>query len=256
MKHKFNCLLFVSLALPQPGQARSVGQHVTVLDFSAQQSFGEPAAAAASPVAERMLSEFVSQPSTGPIAVANFAPQTPSDGAPFVHVPRWMKTGRPAHQIAATSPAIAIGACDRRTYRPSGLLGRTGEERRRMLYPMVQQVACQVGLPVGLFDAMLIQESGYNPFATSGKGAFGLGQLMPATARNLGIDRYSLMGNLTGAAQYLKAHLTEFGRADLALAAYNAGPKRVRDSGSVPRIAETRGYVRSIIQNWRWLEQF
>ncbi len=134
-------------------------------------------------------------------------------------------------------------------------MGRTGEERRRLLYPLVQQVACEAGLPVGLFDAMLIQESRYNPFATSVKGAFGLGQLMPGTARKLGVDRYDLRGNLTGAAHYLKDHLTEFGRADLALAAYNAGPGRVRAVAGVPKISETQGYVRQIIRNWLTIEQ-
>lgn len=149
---------------------------------------------------------------------------------------------------------MAIGGCGARPWRPSQLMGRTGEERRRLLYPLMQQIACEAGLPVGLFDAMLIQESRYNPFATSGKGAFGLGQLMPGTARNLGVDRYDLRGNLTGAARYLKNHLDEFGRADLALAAYNAGPGRVRTSYAVPAIMETRGYVANILTNWRVLE--
>src|SRR3546814_710119 len=75
-------------------------------------------------------------------------------------------------------------------------------------------------------DAMLIQESRYNPMALSPKGAFGLGQLMPGTAKQLGVDRYSLHGNLRGAARYLSWQLREFGRVDLALAAYNAGPGR------------------------------
>lgn len=148
----------------------------------------------------------------------------------------------------------AIGACGARPWRPSQLMGQTGEERRRLLYPLMQQVACEAGLPVGLFDAMLIQESRYNPFAVSTKGAFGLGQLMPGTARHLGVDRYDLRGNLTGAARYLKAHLNEFGRADLALAAYNAGPGRVRTSYAVPSIRETRGYVANILANWSTLE--
>ena len=76
-------------------------------------------------------------------------------------------------------------------------------------------------------DALVIQESRYNPTAISPKGAFGLGQLMPGTARQLGVDRYSLDGNLRGAARYLSWQLREFGRVDLALAAYNAGPGRV-----------------------------
>src|SRR3546814_2976104 len=92
-------------------------------------------------------------------------------------------------------------------------------------------------------DAMLIQESRYNPMALSPKGAFGLGQLMPGTAKQLGVDRYSLHGNLRGAARYLSWQLREFGRVDLALAAYNAGPGRVRSVKRVPRITETQNYV-------------
>jgi soluble lytic murein transglycosylase-like protein len=137
---------------------------------------------------------------------------------------------------------------------PSSLLGRTAEERRRLLYPMVQQAACEAGLPIGLMDAMLLQESRYNPLAISPKGAFGLGQLMPGTALQLGVDRYDLRGNLAGAARYLRQHMDEFGQVPLALAAYNAGPGRVRRSGGVPLIAETQNYVRRILMNWRALE--
>jgi soluble lytic murein transglycosylase-like protein len=103
-------------------------------------------------------------------------------------------------------------------------------------------------------DAMLIQESRYNPLALSPKGAFGLGQLMPGTAVQLGVDRYDLRGNLAGAARYLRQHIDEFRQVPLALAAYNAGPGRVRKSRSIPRISETQNYVRQILINWRTLE--
>lgn len=185
-------------------------------------------------------------------------PPDAASSSSFLRIPRWMRTGEAPTAVwtgRSIPVPMAIGGCGARRWRPSQLMGRTGEERRRLLYPLMQQVACEAGLPVGLFDAMLIQESRYNPFATSVKGAFGLGQLMPGTARNLRVDRYDLRGNLTGAARYLKAHLTEFGRVDLALAAYNAGPGRVRASDSVPSIRETRGYVATILANWRTLEE-
>ena len=171
----------------------------------------------------------------------------------FVRVPQWMRTGTSTLRgLTATAPMI--GACGYKTYRPSTLLSATAEGRRRILFPLVQQAACEAGLPVSLMDAMLIQESGYNPAAVSVKGAFGLGQLMPGTARYLGVDRYDIRGNLNGAARYLREHLTEFGDASLALAAYNAGPGRVRKSRSVPNISETMDYVRSILRNWLVLE--
>src|SRR3546814_13602396 len=77
---------------------------------------------------------------------------------------------------------------------------------------------------------------------------------MPATARQLGVDRYDLMQNLTGTAMYLAQQLDAFGRVDFALAAYNAGPGRVRSVRRIPRIAETQNYVRQIMANSRSIE--
>lgn len=97
-----------------------------------------------------------------------------------------------------------------------------------------------------VFAALVKQESGFNPKAISPKGAIGLGQLMPATAKELGVDPHIPAENLDGAARYLLAQLSEFGSLRLALAAYNAGPHRVRQYGDVPPFKETRNYVRSI----------
>jgi len=97
-----------------------------------------------------------------------------------------------------------------------------------------------------LFQALVEAESSYNPTAVSPKGAFGLGQLMPATARSLGVDRTDPKQNLEGAARYLLAQLSEFRDIDLALAAYNAGPHRVREYGGVPPFKETRNYIARI----------
>lgn len=97
-----------------------------------------------------------------------------------------------------------------------------------------------------LFQALIEAESSYNPTAVSPKGAYGLGQLMPATARSLGVDRTDPNQNLEGAARYLLAQLSEFRDIDLALAAYNAGPRRVRKYGGVPPFSETRAYIARI----------
>src|SRR3546814_10891227 len=94
------------------------------------------------------------------------------------------------------------------------------------------RAACEARLPVGLIDALIMQESRYNPSALSPKGAFGLGQLMPATARQLAVDRYDLMQNLTGTAMYLAQQHDESGRVDFALAAYNADRKSTRPNTS------------------------
>ena len=119
-----------------------------------------------------------------------------------------------------------------------------------MIFPLVHQVACEQGLPIGLFDALIMQESRYRHTAISPKGALGLAQLMPGTARQLGANPYAVMDNLRGGARYLRQQVDRFGRYDLALAAYNAGPGRVARHGRIPAIAETIGYVRNISVNW------
>jgi len=116
-------------------------------------------------------------------------------------------------------------------------------------YAMMSNIACTYGIPTDLFDALIMQESRYRPDALSPKNAFGLTQLMPGTALQLGVDRYSIDGNLHGGARYLRQQLDRFGQYDLALAAYNAGPGRIR-SGRMPGIAETRTYVGNVLSNW------
>ncbi len=93
---------------------------------------------------------------------------------------------------------------------------------------------------------MIEAESAYRPAARSPKGAYGLGQLMPETARLLGVDPTDIHQNLDGAARYLLAQIDRFGRVDLALAAYNAGPHRVVEYSGIPPFAETRGYIARI----------
>jgi len=97
-----------------------------------------------------------------------------------------------------------------------------------------------------LFRALVEAESSYNPAAVSPKGAYGLGQLMPDTARALGVDPGDPSQNLDGAARYLLAQLATFKDIDLALAAYNAGPHRVVEYSGVPPFTETRDYIARI----------
>ncbi|WP_306199433.1 lytic transglycosylase domain-containing protein [Ruegeria discodermiae] len=99
-----------------------------------------------------------------------------------------------------------------------------------------------------LFRAMIEAESAYRPNAVSPKGAFGLGQLMAETARELGVDRTDVAQNLDGSARYLLAQLATFKDIDLALAAYNAGPHRIVEYGGVPPFSETRGYITRVHQ--------
>ncbi len=111
---------------------------------------------------------------------------------------------------------------------------------------MAQEAAMRHGVPVDLFLKLVQQESGWNARAQSHKGALGLAQLMPATARKLGVDPLDPAQNLDGGARYLAQQYRDFGSWRLALAAYNAGPEAVRRHGGVPPYKETRNYVRVI----------
>ena len=102
-----------------------------------------------------------------------------------------------------------------------------------------------------LFHALIEVESAFNPNAVSVVGAFGLGQLMPATAAELGVDPRDPHENLDGAARYLLQMLDSFGTRELAIAAYNAGPNAVRQHGGVPPYRETQGHVRKVMAAFR-----
>ncbi|MCV2892137.1 lytic transglycosylase domain-containing protein [Lentibacter sp. XHP0401] len=111
---------------------------------------------------------------------------------------------------------------------------------------MAKNAARKHGVPVDLFLRLVQQESGWNATARSHKGALGLAQLMPGTARTLRVNPHDPYENLEGGARYLKAQYKEFGSWRLALAAYNAGPGAVKKYGGVPPFKETRNYVKVI----------
>lgn len=104
------------------------------------------------------------------------------------------------------------------------------------------------GVDADLLAAVARQESGYNPRAVSHAGAQGLMQLMPATARGLGVENaFDPAQAVDGAARLLRDLLGRFGRTDLALAAYNAGPGAVLRYDGIPPYRETQNYVRSVM---------
>ncbi len=114
---------------------------------------------------------------------------------------------------------------------------------------VARDAARRHGVPEDLFLRLVQQESGWNPSAVSPKGAMGLAQLMPQTARRLGVDPADPADNLEGGARYLRQQYDSFGTWQLALAAYNAGPQAVQQHGGIPPYAETRNYVRVIWGN-------
>ena len=112
---------------------------------------------------------------------------------------------------------------------------------------LASQIAQQEGVPTDLFLRLVNQESRFRPNAVSEAGAMGLAQLMPGTARDLGVDPNDPVQNLTGGARYLRQQLDAFGTPELALAAYNAGPGNVRKYGGIPPFKETQNYVSTIL---------
>lgn len=113
--------------------------------------------------------------------------------------------------------------------------------------PGVRKAKLDTPAFIKLFTTLVHRESSFKPRAVSPAGARGLGQLMPATARSLGVkDSFSPNENLVGAATYLTEMLDRFGSPELALAAYNAGPGAVEKHNGIPPYRETRQYVADI----------
>lgn len=124
---------------------------------------------------------------------------------------------------------------------------------RKQFAPMVATVAKEQGLDPALLHAVITVESGYNPKARSSKGAAGLMQLMPGTARRYQVtDIWDPRQNVSGGARYLRDLLAMFNNnMGLALAAYNAGESAVIQHGNrIPPYPETRSYVPRVIQHY------
>lgn len=117
---------------------------------------------------------------------------------------------------------------------------------------IISKVSQKYGVDEKLVQAVIRQESGFNPKATSHCGAMGLMQLMPATAKGLGVkDAYNPIQNVEGGVKHLKGLLARYnGNLVLALAAYNAGGGNVDKYGGVPPFKETQNYVKNILANY------
>lgn len=112
---------------------------------------------------------------------------------------------------------------------------------------LVRQVASEAGLDPNIAEAVLHRESAGNPDAVSSKGATGLMQLMPSTARELGVDPRDPIQNIKGGVTYLKQQIDKFGVPG-GIAAYNAGPGRVSKTSSFQELpAETQAYVPAVM---------
>jgi soluble lytic murein transglycosylase-like protein len=125
---------------------------------------------------------------------------------------------------------------------------RAGAAVPAVWHDTIATLADRYDLAPAVIEALVWQESRWHTGAVSPKGARGLAQLMPQTARALGADPDNPVENVTAGARYLRGLLDRFhGNLELALAAYDAGPARVARAGKVPPISETRAYIAAIL---------
>jgi len=154
-----------------------------------------------------------------------------------------------APDVVAATEEIRIAAIAPRTPLPRAEV-LTAIETTALRYgghPGLRRAELSVSDWLILFRANIEIESAYRQSAVSSAGAIGLGQLMPATARDLGVDPRDPLQNLDGSARYLAMMLELFGDPRLALAAYNAGPDAVRQYGGIPPYRETQNHVARVM---------
>lgn len=162
-----------------------------------------------------------------------------------------------AEMAGALAASLLAANPDARFDGPSPAWAAGLPPRGRELAPAVAGAAQVAGVDARLFAALVWSESNFHPAAVSHAGAIGLSQLMPGTAAGLGVDPWDPIQNMVGGARYLRAQLERFGSADLALAAYNAGPGRVEGAGRrIPQITETQVYVLRVLERYESLVAF
>jgi soluble lytic murein transglycosylase len=139
-----------------------------------------------------------------------------------------------------------------RRFVPLEKRSRKRTPRVRSYDSLIFDTAQEQRVPPALVKAVIAAESHFNPQAVSPKGAQGLMQLMPATARDLGVrDPLEARDNVRGGARYLRRLMNRYGDLSRTLAAYNAGPTAVDRYGGIPPYPETRQYVDRVLTYYR-----
>lgn len=201
-----------------------------------------------------ITAELLGAASENEIAKIEDAPTTRHPGLSSRHdfVPRGSMA-----RTATASEAVPIYAAFIR-----GRNRRLTEGESTRIAEGVIGYSVRYGVDARLIMAMVMVESGFNPHATSSKGAMGLGQLMPGTAAGMGVSNaYDSIENLYGTVRLIRGHLDNYQRQTgdgydslvLALAAYNAGAGAVKRHGGVPPYQQTQNYVRKVIAIYRAL---
>ena len=133
------------------------------------------------------------------------------------------------------------------------VLSVQGKSAERLFSPIVIRVANRYQIDPALVKAIIMAESGYNPQAISKKGARGLMQLMPRTAEAMGVvDTFDPENNINGGVRYFKKLLRQFDNdVKLALAAYNAGSRRVREHRGIPPFKATHYYIKKVLEHYQ-----
>lgn len=131
------------------------------------------------------------------------------------------------------------------------------DNRENKFDKIIEEASSKFGLPKELIKAVIKAESNFNPIAISPKNAMGLMQLIPSTAKEMGVeDVFDPYQNIMGGTKYLKMLLDKYnGNLFLALSAYNAGPDRVDKSGGIPNIEETKTYVDRVLKFYKEYSQ-
>ncbi len=235
-------------AAPPRGQAAAPGTAATAAESRA--AFGQALASAdVATQFERALAAWlaVELGATWPQTVAPFATATAdaARGAALtdaVTTAAWLAARAASRQAAEPGPAAAA---DPGASPATAAATATAAE----IDAAVAAASAQYGVPAGIIRGVIEQESGGDPAAVSPAGAMGLMQLMPATARALGVTQpFDPVQNIFAGTRYLARLRDQFGgNWALALAAYNAGPARVAAYGGVPPFPETQRYVAAVL---------
>lgn len=133
----------------------------------------------------------------------------------------------------------------------------TAQKAERLYHPYITKVSNRYRVDPAMVHAIIMAESSYNPKAVSKAGARGLMQLMPITAKEMGVvDSFNPKHNIEGGVRYYKKLLKQFnGDTKLALAAYNAGSKHVLDYNGIPPFKATQYYVKKVLEYYQYYKK-